>query len=114
MSEFILIFRLSKNNSSKPTPEQIKERMDWLGSIASQQKLADKGNTFSPANARIVKPGNIVIDGPYEAGDEFVSGYMIVKTETINEAVEFAKANPIFKVGGSIEVREIVKLITGR
>lgn len=38
MNEYILIFRLGKNIKIKPTPEQIKERMDWLGGIASQKK----------------------------------------------------------------------------
>lgn len=78
-----------------------------------KKKLADKGNTLSVSNARTVKPENIVTDGPYTESNEFVSGYMIVKTDTIDEAVELAKANPIFKVGGSVEVREVVKLITG-
>lgn len=45
--------------------------------------------------------------------NQFVSGYMIVKTDTVDEALELAKANPIFKVGGSVEVRGVAKLISG-
>jgi hypothetical protein len=85
-------------------------RMNWLSAIATQNKLADKGGTFSPVSAKTVKPDNVVIDGPYSEIQEFISGYMIVKTETIEEAVELAKANPIFEMGGSIEVREILNL----
>lgn len=114
MSEFILIFRLNKDLNVKPTPEQVKERMDWLGGIADQKKLADKGNTLSASNAKTVKSNNVVTNGPYTENNEFVSGYMIVKTDTINDAVELAKSNPIFKVGGNVEVREIVKLISGK
>jgi len=110
MKEFALIFRLNKESDAKPSPEQIQERMNWLGSIAAQNKLADKGNTLSPVSAKTVKANNVVTDGPYAEIKEFISGYLIVKTETIEEAVELAKANPIFKLGGSIEVREIVKL----
>jgi hypothetical protein len=84
--------------------------MNWLGSIAAQSKLADKGNTLSAVNARTVKPGNVVTEGPYSEIKEFISGYMIVNSETIEEAVELAKANPIFKIGGSIEVREVLHL----
>lgn len=104
-----MIFRLSGNTgTAKPSPEQLQERMNWLGGIAAQNKLADKGNTLSPVSARTVKPGNVVTDGPYTEIKEFISGYVIVKTDTIEEAVEMAKANPIFKIGGNIEIREVV------
>lgn len=113
MKEFILIFRLNKDTGLKPSPEQIKERVDWLANIAKTQKLADKGNTLSLAGAKTIKSDTSVIDSPHTEGKEIVTGYMIVKTDTIEDAVEIAKANPIFKVGGSIEVREVVKLIKG-
>ncbi len=109
MKEFVLIFRLNGTVHVKPSPEQMQERMNWLAGIAAQNKLADKGNTLSPVNAKTVKPGGVITDGPYTEINEFVSGYIIVKTETIEEAVEMAKANPIFKIGGNIEVREVVK-----
>ena len=110
MKEFALIFRLNKDSNAKPSPEQIQERMNWLASIAAQDKLADKGSTLSPVSAKTIKPDNVVTDGPYSEIREFISGYMIVKTETIEEAIELAKANPIFKIGGNIEVREILNL----
>jgi hypothetical protein len=109
MKEFVLIFRLNSSSDVKPSPEQMQERMNWLGSIAAQNKLADKGNTLSVSNAKTVKPDNIVTDGPYTEIKEFISGYLIVKTETIEEAVELAKANPIFKIGGNVEVREVLQ-----
>jgi hypothetical protein len=110
MKEFALIFRLNKESDAKPSPEQIRERMNWLGSIAAQNKLADKGNTLSPVSAKTLSADNVVTDGPYAEIKEFISGYLIVRTETIEEAVELAKGNPIFKIGGNIEVRELVKL----
>ena len=111
MKEFALIFRLKEIADFKPSPEQMQERMNWLGSIAAQNKLVDKGNTLlpMPGSAKIVKPDNVVTDGPFTEIKEFISGYIVVKTEDIDEAVEIAKGNPVFKIGGSIEVREILK-----
>ena len=83
--------------------------MNWLASIAAQNKLADKGNTLSVTNAKTVQPGNVVTDGPYTEIKEFISGYVIVKTDTIEEAIDLAKANPIFTMGGNIEVREVIQ-----
>ncbi|WP_213278918.1 YciI family protein [Chryseobacterium indologenes] len=112
MKEFALIFRLKDVSDFKPSPEQIQERLNWLGSIAAQNKLVDKGNTLLPAPgaAKTVKPDNIVTDGPYTEIKEFISGYIIVRAESIDEAVEMAKGNPIFKIGGNIEVREVLKV----
>lgn len=112
MKEFALIFRLKDISDFKPSPEQMQERMNWLGSIAAQNKVADKGNTLLPipGSAKTVKPNNVVTDGPYTEIKEFISGYVVVKAENIDEAVEIAKANPIFEqVGGNIEVREVLK-----
>lgn len=111
MKEFALIFRLKDIADFKPSPEQMQERMNWLGSIAAQNKLVDKGNTLLPmlGSAKTVKPDNVLTDGPYTEIKEFIVGYIIVRTETIDEAVEIAKGNPIFKIGGNIEVREVLK-----
>ncbi|SFL46896.1 YciI family protein [Proteiniphilum acetatigenes] len=111
MKEFVLIFRLKDISDFKPSPEQMQERMNWLAGIAAQNKLADRGNTLLPVegSAKTVKPGNLVTDGPYTEIKEFISGYVVVKAENIDDAVEMAKANPIYKIGGNIEVREVLK-----
>lgn len=112
MKEFALIFRLKDIKDFQPSPEQMQERMNWLGSIAAQNKLADKGNTLLPVpgSAKTVKPDNVITDGPYTEIKEFISGYVVVRAENIEEAVEMAKANPIFdQVGGNIEIREVLK-----
>lgn len=112
MKEFALIFRLKDIADFKPSPEQMQERMNWLGSIAAQNKLVDKGHTLLPipGSAKTVRLNNVVTDGPYTEIKEFISGYIIVKAGDIDEAIEMAKGNPIFdQVGGNIEVREVLK-----
>lgn len=112
MKEFALIFRLQDISDFKPSPEQMQERMNWLAGIASQNKLVDKGNTLLPfaENAKTVKPNKVITDGAYTEIKEFISGYIVIKADSIDEAVEMAKSNPIFdQVGGSIEVREVIK-----
>lgn len=112
MKEFALIFRLDSNDGFKPSPEQMEERMKWLADIVAQNKLVDKGNTLlpNPQSAKVVRHKDLVTDGPYTELKEFVSGYIIIRTETIEDAVDIAKESPIFKIGGCIEVRELVKI----
>ncbi|WP_293312121.1 YciI family protein [Pedobacter sp. UBA5917] len=111
MKEFALIFRINDIKDFKPSPEQLQERVNWLAGIIAQNKLVDKGNSLLPSaeSAKTIKANSVVTDGPYTEIKEFIVGYVIVKTDTIDEAIELAKNNPIFKIGGSIEVRELLK-----
>jgi len=112
MKEFVLVFRDSNNPDFKPSPEQMQEVlsswMNWMGGIAAQNKLVDRGSRLSVTNAKTVKPNNVVTDGPYMEIKEFINGYTIVKTANIDEAVDLAKGCPILKIGGNVEVRAIV------
>lgn len=112
MKEFVLVFRDSNNPDFKPSPEQMQEVlsawMNWMGGMAAQNKLADRGSRLSVTSAKTVKPNNVVTDGPYMEIKEFINGYTIVKTANIDEAVDLAKGCPILKIGGNVEVRAIV------
>lgn len=112
MKEFALVFRNSANPDFQPSPEEmqtiLESWMSWLAGIAAQNKLADKGNRLAVGGAKVVRPGSVVTDGPYTEIKEFINGYSIVRTATIDEAVELAKSCPVLKMGGNVEVREIV------
>jgi len=110
MKEFVLIFRMNQQSSaSAPTPAQLQERMQWLSSLVEQDKVADKGYTLPPQQARLIKSDYTVADGPHAAAKEFVSGILVIRATDIEEAVAIAKTNPVFKAGGNVEVREGIK-----
>lgn len=112
MDEFILILR-HEDGKKVASPEQIqkwmKQTMDWIGGIAAQNKYSG-GNGLLFDDAKVVKPHNIVTNGPFGEIKETIGGYMIVRAESINEAVEFAKGCPVLQgEGNSVEVRKIAK-----
>jgi len=51
-----------------------------------------------------------VIDGPYAEIKEIILGYIVVKTETLDEAIQLSKSCPILPVGGNVEIRAIVPM----
>ena len=111
MKDFLLVYRTDYNTMPKASsPEEMqastKRWMDWIGGIAAQNKLTDRGNRLVPSG-KVVKAGNVIADGPYAEIKESIIGYSIVKADSINEATEFAKGCPILKIGGNVEVREI-------
>ena len=112
MEEFILIMR-HQDGTKIASPEQMqiwmKQTMDWVGSIAAQNKFIS-GTGLPFADAMVVRPNNIVTNGPFGEIKETIGGFMTVKAESIEEAVEFAKGCPVLQgEGNSVEVRKITK-----
>ena len=111
MKEFLLIFRNSEAPETTHSPEQMQELMqqwiDWFGGIAAQNKLVDKGNRLG-TQGKTVKPGNVITDGPYMEIKEMIGGYSMIRTTSLEDATAIAQGCPILKVGGSVEVRDVM------
>lgn len=106
MKKFAFIFRL---NSASPAAEQLAERLAWLSDLIENQTVIDKGNTllFSPIR-RIDAEGGIEED-VHDDHAFLISGYLVIQAQNIDQAVTVALSNPIYKAGGTIEVREVVQ-----
>jgi hypothetical protein len=110
MEEFMLILR-HEDGKKVASPEQIqvwmKQTMDWIGGIAAQNKFSG-GNGLLFEDSKVVRPKNVVTNGPFGEIKETIGGYMIVKAGSVEEAVEFAKGCPVLQgEGNSVEVRKI-------
>lgn len=112
MDEFILIFR-HEDGQEKASPEQLqawmKQTMDWIDTIAAQNKFVS-GTGLPFADARVVRPNNVVTNGPFGDIKETIGGFVVVKADSVEEAVSFAKGCPVLQgEGNSVEVRKIAK-----
>ena len=115
MDEYMLIFR-HEDGKKVASPEQIqvwmKQTMDWIGGIAAQNKyVGSNGLAFDEAKVVITKDSKkIVTNGPFGEIKETLGGYIVVKADSADEAVEFAKGSPVLQgEGNSIEIRKLVK-----
>jgi hypothetical protein len=115
MDEFILIFR-HEDGRKVASPEQMQiwmqQTRNWLRGIASQSKLSG-GNGLLFDEAKVVRSSNskvVVTNGPFGDIKETLGGYVIVKANSTDEAVEFAKGCPVLQgEGNSVEVRKLAK-----
>ena len=112
MNEFVLIMR-HEDGKKIASPEQMqewmKQTMDWIGSIAAQNKFVS-GTGLPFDDARVVKSDKTVTNGPFGDSKETIGGFITVKAETIEEAVEFANGCPVLQgEGNSMEIRQIAK-----
>lgn len=112
MKEYVLIFRMDITTpEAQPSAEMMQEYMEqwttWIHDIDAKKQLAEGGNHFSPFTARVLRPNNVITEGPYTKDKESVAGYLIVLAENIENAVLIAKKCPILNgEGTSVEVRE--------
>jgi hypothetical protein len=113
MKDFLFVFRADYTIMPERTPEEAqavtKKWMDWIGGIAAQNKLADRGNRLDNSG-KVVRPNSVVTNGPYAEIKESIGGYSVIKAASYEAAIEVAKGCPILAIGGNVEVREISPL----
>ena len=112
MKEFLLVFRRDFTTQElQLSPEKMQAMMkpwqDWMGSLAAQNKLASAGNRLNK-EGRVVKPGNVVTNGPYVEIKEAIGGYIIIRATDFDEAAELSKGCPVLQIGGNVEVRQLI------
>ena len=112
MDEFILIFR-HEDGAKLASPEQMQvwmqQTMDWIGGISAKNKFVG-GNGLPFDGAKVVRHKGVVTDGPFGEIKETIGGYIIVKADSFDEAVAFAKGSPVLQGdGNTVEVRRIAK-----
>jgi hypothetical protein len=115
MDEFMLIFRHQDGNKVA-SPEQLqiwmKQTMDWIAGISAKNKFVG-GNGLPFDGARVVRTQNskpVVTNGPFGEIKETIGGYIVVRADSVEEAVEFAKGSPVLQgEGNSVEVRPVAR-----
>lgn len=112
MKEFILLYRNPVSAETQISQEEMQKSMNewtnWFKSIEAQGKLVTMGNQIGPHGKTVMS--NLVSDEPFVENNQFVGGYSILKSDSLDDAVKVAKSCPIFKIGGTVEVRDIVKM----
>jgi hypothetical protein len=112
MTDFMMIFRTEPMGDYTPTPDEmqagIKQWQDWIGGIAAQGKFV--GTNQLGYTGKTIHADGVITDGPYAELKEIVGGYVFVKAENYDEAMEMAAGCPILFMGGKVEVRDIMEL----
>lgn len=116
MKEYLLLFRnASAENGYLATNQDMAEDMpkwqSWIGNIAMQGKLI----YTAPIEYKASLVSNEGIEvGPYkESNNVLVSGFLICKADTLEEAQEWSKSCPILRYpNSSVEIRPLIPFPT--
>ncbi len=99
MKEFLFILRTEGDVWTSLSPQQLQDHIQkgtaYIGGLIQAGKL--KSAQPLDTSGKIILENGAVKDGPFNETKEVVAGYFIVTAKDIDEAVEIAKANPIFQ-----------------
>jgi hypothetical protein len=104
-NEFVFLFRQPVlNHSPEKAAEVHKKWLDWVGGIAAQGKLASNGMHLTP-DGSVLKTGGVITDGPFVEIREILGGFIVVKADSMDDAITLAHGCPGLDFGGSVEIR---------
>ena len=105
--QFVLLYR--KDPKDAPSPAEMQaawgQWKSWMTKYAKEILAQSPPRSGpKPGGAVAVCRGGAVTDGPYVEGKEIVGGWSFIETESVEKALEVAKAVPSFS---SVEVIEL-------
>lgn len=114
---FMMIVKASEDSEAGIMPSE--ELLTAMGKF--NQEMADAGVLLdgcglqaSSKGARVTFSGEqrIVTDGPFSETKELIAGFWMIKVNSLQEAIEWAKRSPNPHPGreGQIEIRQVFEL----
>jgi len=104
MADFVLLYSGGSMPETEAEQAEVMKAWDaWFKDLGGA--LKDGGNPFTPA-ARTIGADGAVSDGTPQ-----VSGYTIVKADSLDEATALAKGSPVLHGGASITIYETFEVM---
>lgn len=112
MEKFMLIFHGGRHGEMSPEEMQahMGKWMAWIQKLRQADKYVS-GEPLVPGGKMVSgKNGKSITDGPFTEGKEVVGGFFIINAKDYAEAVEICKDYPAYEFGGSVQVRQVMKV----
>jgi hypothetical protein len=110
MERFMFLFRGGLQSQS---PDEMQNHMQkwfaWVEKLKNEGKYL-AGEPLNPGGKMIAGSKKSVTDGPFTEGKEVIGGFFIVNAKSYDDAVEMAKDCPDYNFGGTVEVRQVMKM----
>lgn len=111
MKKYMLILFEQDNMYAEFSPEDMQKEIgvhqQWIEELGAHY---DSGEPLQHEAKAIHGKEKVVTDGPYIESKELVSGFYILNANSLEEATELAKGCPVLRLGGNVEVREVMQM----
>lgn len=108
----MLIFqgiKAAKQASAQEMQENMGKWMAWIDKLAKAGKYIS-GEPLQATGKIITGTNKTVTDAAFAEGKEIIGGYFIVNAEDYNEAVALCDDYPDYANGGTVIVRQLMKM----
>jgi hypothetical protein len=112
MEKFMLIFEspfLNRQPSAEEMQATMGKWMAWIDKLAKAGKY-DSGEPLYPTGKIIKGSHSHVTDAAFAEGKEIIGGYFIVNAADYDEAVALCADYPDYETGGTVIVRQVIKM----
>ncbi len=113
MKDYLLLFRGGLDFTKAPAQqvqEVILKWQHWVKELM-QKGIYNGGERVTRNEAAVIKgSARQITNGPYKETGEILGGYISIKADDLQQAIEIAKDCPIFNFDGIVEIREIAKM----
>ena len=111
MKNFMFLFRGGLDPATA-SPEEMQQNMEkWIAWVdeLKQKGVYTSGEPLLPGG-KTLRKNNVVTDGPFAESKEVIGGFFIVEAADLDAALEMSKGCPDLSLGGSVEIREVMKM----
>jgi len=100
MRDFLLLIRTEGSVWTDLSAENLQKHIQngtaYISNLIKEGKLKS-AQPLEKGSRIVTETGGVLKDGPFNESKEVIAGYFHIVANDIDEAVEIAKANPIFK-----------------
>ena len=83
--------------------------LDWVEKLRKEGKYVG-GEPLHAGGKKIAGVNKVVTDGPFTEAKDIIGGFFIVNAASYEEAVKIAGDCPDYPYGGTVEVRQVMKM----
>ena len=103
MAQFVLVYLGgTQPTSQEETSKHFSKYMEWLTSLGDQVVIP----TIPLKDTHTVSPDGSVEEG----GSTAMSGFSVIKADSMQAAVEIAQSCPFLEINGTLEVSEMMEM----
>lgn len=112
MKNYVLLLRANTNMlpAAFSDPKELRMRTQWLENLKDTEIIVSPGGTMPPTQntAMTIFANHTEKEGPFTEKCYFLTGYLVIRSVSLESARMIAQTNPILSAGGSVEIREVM------
>jgi hypothetical protein len=111
MEKYMFLFKGGEASTLSPDMQQaqMQKWFAWIEKLRKDDRYV-AGEPLLPGGKVVAGVKKTVTDGPFAESKEIIGGFFIVNARNLEEATTMAKDAPDYEIGGSVEVREVMKM----